>query len=84
MCNTRFRDPNSAEDALEKMNGFDLAGRTIQVRLGTDKFTPESSANLLQRFQGQGQPKTGLDARPPLYYALTPFVRRLLRLRVTR
>ena len=36
------------------MNGFDLAGRPIRVGLGNDKFTPESTANLLQRFQGQG------------------------------
>ena len=53
----RFRDPNQAREALEKMNGFDLAGRPIRVGLGNDKFTPESTANLLQRFQGQnGQP----------------------------
>ena len=51
----RFRDPNQAREALEKMNGFDLAGRPIRVGLGNDKFTPESTANLLQRFQGQEQ-----------------------------
>jgi RNA-binding protein 39 len=40
------------------MNGFDLAGRPIRVGLGNDKFTPESTANLLQRFQGQnGNPQ---------------------------
>ncbi|MCJ1327838.1 hypothetical protein MMC10_004513 [Thelotrema lepadinum] len=48
----QFRDPAQARDALEKMNGFDLAGRPIRVGLGNDKFTPESTANLLQRFQG--------------------------------
>jgi RNA-binding protein 39 len=37
------------------MNGFELAGRPIRVGLGNDKFTPESTANLLQRFQGQAQ-----------------------------
>lgn len=37
------------------MNGFELAGRPIRVGLGNDKFTPESTANLLQRFQGQNQ-----------------------------
>src|SRR4051794_4603055 len=52
---SRFRDATQARDALEKMNGFDLAGRPIRVGLGNDKFTPESTANLLQRFQGQGQ-----------------------------
>ena len=36
------------------MNGFDLAGRLIRVGLGNDKFTPESTANLLQRFHGHG------------------------------
>ena len=49
----RFRDPHQAKEALEKMNGFELAGRPIRVGLGNDKFTPESTANLLQRFQGQ-------------------------------
>lgn len=39
------------------MNGFDLAGRPIRVGLGNDKFTPESTANLLQRFQGQDNPR---------------------------
>ncbi|KAJ5578548.1 uncharacterized protein N7459_007512 [Penicillium hispanicum] len=41
----QFRDPNQAREALEKMNGFDLAGRAIRVGLGNDKFTPDSSAN---------------------------------------
>ncbi|KAK4941014.1 Phosphatidylinositol-3-phosphatase SAC1 [Elasticomyces elasticus] len=52
----QFRDPTQAREALEKMNGFDLAGRPIRVGLGNDKFTPESTANLLQRFQGQNHP----------------------------
>jgi RNA-binding protein 39 len=51
--NFRFRDPVQAREALEKMNGFDLAGRPIRVGLGNDKFTPESTASLLQKFQGQ-------------------------------
>lgn len=55
---SRFRDPNQAREALEKMNGFDLAGRPIRVGLGNDKFTPESTANLLQRFQGQEHQRT--------------------------
>lgn len=54
LTSSRFRDPIQAREALEKMNGFDLAGRPIRVGLGNDKFTPESTANLLQRFQGQG------------------------------
>ncbi|KAH6891180.1 hypothetical protein B0T10DRAFT_484617 [Thelonectria olida] len=51
----QFRDATQAREALEKMNGFDLAGRPIRVGLGNDKFTPESTANLLQRFSGQNQ-----------------------------
>ncbi|KKK13923.1 hypothetical protein P175DRAFT_0499418 [Aspergillus ochraceoroseus IBT 24754] len=47
----QFRDPNQAREALEKMNGFDLAGRAIRVGLGNDKFTPESNS---QRAQSQG------------------------------
>ncbi|BDD57423.1 hypothetical protein MPDQ_005540 [Monascus purpureus] len=47
----QFRDPNQAREALEKMNGLDLAGRAIRVGLGNDKFTPDSAA---QRAQGQG------------------------------
>ncbi|KAF2843742.1 splicing factor, CC1-like protein [Patellaria atrata CBS 101060] len=50
----QFRDPAQAKDALEKMNGFDLAGRPIRVGLGNDKFTNESTANLLQKFQSPG------------------------------
>ena len=38
------------------MNGFDLAGRPIRVGLGNDKFTNETTQNLMQRFQGQNQP----------------------------
>jgi len=38
------------------MNGFDLAGRPIRVGLGNDKFTDQSTQNLLQRFNGQAQP----------------------------
>ncbi|ATY63917.1 Splicing CC1 [Cordyceps militaris] len=49
----QFRDAGQAREALEKMNGFDLAGRPIRVGLGNDKFTPESTANMLQRFSGQ-------------------------------
>jgi RNA-binding protein 23/39 len=53
--NCRFRDPEQAKEALEKMNGFELAGRPIRVGLGNDKFTPESTAKLLQQgFQGHG------------------------------
>lgn len=37
------------------MNGFELAGRPIRVGLGNDKFTPESTQSLLQRFQHQNQ-----------------------------
>ncbi|GAB1313595.1 Phosphatidylinositol-3-phosphatase SAC1 [Madurella fahalii] len=51
----QFRDAGQAREALEKMNGFDLAGRAIRVGLGNDKFTPESTANLLRGFQGQNQ-----------------------------
>ncbi|VUC20045.1 unnamed protein product [Clonostachys rosea] len=49
----QFRDAGQAREALEKMNGFDLAGRPIRVGLGNDKFTPESTANLLQKFSGR-------------------------------
>ncbi|EMC92299.1 hypothetical protein BAUCODRAFT_38330 [Baudoinia panamericana UAMH 10762] len=51
----QFIDPAQAKEALEKMNGFELAGRPIRVGLGNDKFTPESTQSLLQRFASQGQ-----------------------------
>lgn len=41
------------------MNGFELAGRQIRVGLGNDKFTPESTANLLRTFTQQAQNYTG-------------------------
>lgn len=37
------------------MNGFELAGRPIRVGLGNDKFTPESTQSLLQRFGSQAK-----------------------------
>ncbi|CAK7203289.1 Phosphatidylinositol-3-phosphatase SAC1 [Sporothrix eucalyptigena] len=58
----QFRDSNQAREALEKMNGFDLAGRPIRVGLGNDKFTPESTAHLMQRFQGRDQNGGGRDS----------------------
>lgn len=61
---SRYRDPNQAREALEKMNGFDLAGRPIRVGLGNDKFTPESTAQMLQRFSGyQGFQGSGFENR---------------------
>jgi len=51
----QFIDPAQAKEALEKMNGFELAGRPIRVGLGNDKFTPESTSSLLQRFASQAQ-----------------------------
>ncbi|KAI1956216.1 Phosphatidylinositol-3-phosphatase SAC1 [Ophidiomyces ophidiicola] len=50
----QFRDPNQAREALEKMNGFDLAGRPIRVGLGNDKFSSDSATNLM-RLQSQNQ-----------------------------
>jgi RNA-binding protein 39 len=41
------------------MNGFELAGRQIRVGLGNDKFTPESTANLLRTFSQQAQSYQG-------------------------
>ncbi|CAK7222740.1 Phosphatidylinositol-3-phosphatase SAC1 [Sporothrix bragantina] len=58
----QFRDSSQAREALEKMNGFDLAGRPIRVGLGNDKFTPESTAHLMQRFQGRDQNGGGRDS----------------------
>ncbi|KAI7678391.1 splicing factor, CC1-like protein, partial [Hortaea werneckii] len=51
----QFVDPAKAKAALESLNGFDLAGRPIRVGLGNDKFTPESTSSLLQRFGSQAQ-----------------------------
>ncbi|KAF2756994.1 splicing factor, CC1-like protein [Pseudovirgaria hyperparasitica] len=52
----QFRDPTQAKEALEHLNGFEIAGRPIRVGLGNDKFTPESTQNLLQKFNGLSQP----------------------------
>jgi linker between RRM2 and RRM3 domains in RBM39 protein len=48
----RYRDPPSAREALEKLNGFELAGRAIRVGLGNDKFTNESTQAILDRYDG--------------------------------
>lgn len=64
LTSTRYRDPAQAREALEKMNGFDLAGRPIRVGLGNDKFTPESTAQILQRFGGhQSHNQGGYEGR---------------------
>lgn len=67
---TRFSNPEQARDALEKMNGFELAGRAIRVGLGNDKFTPDAHANrpsgpASTNFQGSsfsGQGGRGVQA----------------------
>ncbi|KAL5612024.1 hypothetical protein BROUX41_000413 [Berkeleyomyces rouxiae] len=56
----QFRNADNAREALEKMNGFDLAGRLIRVGLGNDKFTPESTANMMHKFSGNG-PNQGMQ-----------------------
>ncbi|KAF1844203.1 splicing factor, CC1-like protein [Cucurbitaria berberidis CBS 394.84] len=55
----QFVDPTNAKNALAEMNGFELAGRQIRVGLGNDKFTPESTANLLRTFTQQAQSYQG-------------------------
>ncbi|KAL6167726.1 Phosphatidylinositol-3-phosphatase SAC1 [Exserohilum turcicum] len=55
----QFVDPSHAKNALAEMNGFELAGRQIRVGLGNDKFTPESTANLLRTFSQQAQTYQG-------------------------
>lgn len=45
------------------MNGFDLANRPIRVGLGNDRFTNESTQNLLQRFPQQGSGVFGAGGR---------------------
>ncbi|OLL26571.1 RNA-binding protein rsd1 [Neolecta irregularis DAH-3] len=47
----QFKDPSSAREALEKLNGTELAGRPIRVGLGGDKFTNESTSAQLARFE---------------------------------
>ncbi|USP74786.1 uncharacterized protein yc1106_02060 [Curvularia clavata] len=55
----QFVDPAHAKTALAEMNGFELAGRQIRVGLGNDKFTNESTANLLRTFNQQAQSYQG-------------------------
>jgi RNA-binding protein 39 len=46
----QYRDAPCARLALEKLNGFELAGRAIRVGLGNDKFTNESTQAILERY----------------------------------
>ncbi|KAF1833073.1 splicing factor, CC1-like protein [Decorospora gaudefroyi] len=55
----QFVDPTHAKHALAELNGFDLASRHIRVGLGSDKFTPESTANLLRAFSQNTQSYQG-------------------------
>ncbi|BFZ63124.1 Phosphatidylinositol-3-phosphatase SAC1 [Saitoella coloradoensis] len=59
----QYQEPSSARDALEKMNGFELAGRPIRVGLGNDKFTPESTAAALARFSTYASAYVPRDTR---------------------
>lgn len=49
----QFKETAHAREALEKMNGFDLAGRPIRVGLGNDKFVPEGAQNIQGRFSSK-------------------------------
>jgi RNA-binding protein 23/39 len=51
----RFRKPYQAREALDKMNGFNLAGRPIRIGLGKKRFSFESTASFLEKFQQQFQ-----------------------------
>ena len=46
---SRFKNPSEAKDALEKMNGFDIAGRPIRVGLGNDRYNDAQTQNMLAR-----------------------------------
>ena len=52
MPTIRYVDPPSAREAIEKLNGFELAGRAIRVGLGNDKFTNDSTQAILDRYDG--------------------------------
>lgn len=51
----RFIDPAQAKEALEKMNGFELAGRPIRVGLGNDKQNQESTQSQSRTPNAQNQ-----------------------------
>ncbi|KAF1986316.1 splicing factor, CC1-like protein [Aulographum hederae CBS 113979] len=63
----QFSDPTQAKQALDKMNGFDLAGRKIRVGLGNDRFNENSSQTLRQRYEtsnpNQGSSFSGYGGR---------------------
>jgi RNA-binding protein 39 len=61
----QFHNAADAKTALDEMNGFEIAGRPIRVGLGNDKFTPESTQNLLRSFNSnfQGSSFSGAGGR---------------------
>ena len=48
----QFVESSAAKEALEKMNGFELAGRPIRVGLGNDKIATETTSSMLSRQTG--------------------------------
>ncbi|KAF2740821.1 splicing factor, CC1-like protein [Polyplosphaeria fusca] len=46
----QFVNPEHAKKALEELNGFSLANRPIRVGLGSDRFTSETTQNLMHKF----------------------------------
>uniref|UniRef100_U9UN45 RRM domain-containing protein n=1 Tax=Rhizophagus irregularis (strain DAOM 181602 / DAOM 197198 / MUCL 43194) TaxID=747089 RepID=U9UN45_RHIID len=47
----QYKNPEDAKQALEKMNGFELAGRTIKVGLVTDKNVAGLALNAQSRVE---------------------------------
>jgi len=57
----QYSDPKCAKEALDKMNGFDLAGRALRVGLGNDKNHDAAQARVGP--QGQASAFSGAGGR---------------------
>ncbi|KND94431.1 RNA-binding protein rsd1 [Tolypocladium ophioglossoides CBS 100239] len=64
----QYKEAQNAREALEKMNGFELAGRPIRVGLGNDRSGPDSANSNRGHGQNanfQGSAFSGAGGRGP-------------------
>ncbi|KAG0250155.1 hypothetical protein BG011_008601 [Mortierella polycephala] len=67
----QYKNAEDAKQAMERMNGYELAGRTIKVGLVTERGTTTQSNNINQYNNGQINNSIRIDDSDTVGYALT-------------
>ncbi|KAJ3108071.1 hypothetical protein HDU97_002306 [Phlyctochytrium planicorne] len=61
-CFVQYKNPDHAKDALEKMHGFELRGRTMKVGLSTENGTKYKGSNTVMAFDDEDQGGISLNS----------------------